>query len=80
MTKKFYSLASILLTSLIALLGFGSCKTPKQVINEPVTPPPMSAADSIQLEDYKRLMNQEVKPSEPMKLLYGAPPVKRVSK
>jgi hypothetical protein len=73
MKKKFYVVCNLLLSSLITLLGFGSCKTHKTVvkedpviyIDESVPPPP---PDSI------------VKPpqTEPTPVLYGPPPTDRV--
>ena len=79
MTKRFYSAASLLLTSIIALLGFGSCKTKKQVIIEPFTPVQMSRADSIQAGLIPP-PEQKVKPADVMKLVYGPPPVMKEKK
>ena len=79
MTKKFYSFASILLTSLIALLGFGSCKTSKKAMTESEGPLQMSKDDSIRVGLIDP-PGRRVKPAEPIKLLYGAPPVKVVTK
>ena len=67
MAKKFYSSWNLLLGSLIALLGFGSCKTAKKVQPQEETivyygPPP---AKVIEKKDSIKVM----------KLLYGAPPV-----
>lgn len=77
MTKRLYSLANILLTSLIALLGFGSCKTTKQAPIEPVIPPPMSKADSINVGLIPP-PDQIVKPADPIKVVYGPPPARKV--
>jgi len=64
-----------MLGSLIALLGFGSCKTTKKVqsIDEPVVlygPPPVEVEKQIEKQN----------PGREMKLLYGAPPVRIVQK
>ena len=77
MTKKLYSLASILLTSLITLLGFCSCKTKKQVIIEPPKPYQMNRADSINAGLIPP-PEQKVKPADPIKVVYGPPPARKV--
>lgn len=79
MAKRFHSFASIVLTSLIALLGFGSCKTKKQVIVGPPEFVPMSRADSIQAGLIPP-PEHIVKPADPIRLVYGPPPTKRVKK
>ena len=75
MTKRVCSIVSIVLTSLITLLGFGSCKTTKKMTAENPELVPMSKADSI----YQGLIpppDQVIKPIEPTPVLYGAPPVR----
>jgi len=69
MSKKFYSFWNLLLGSFITLLGFTACKTTKKVQapDEDLVlygpPPPPTVIE-------------KPKPDEPIKLLYGAPPVK----
>lgn len=68
-SKKIYSFLNLMLGSLIALLGFGSCKTAKKT-RQPETntmlvlygPPPVKV--------------ENPNPQKEMKLLYGAPPVR----
>ena len=68
MSKRIYSFWNLLLGSLITLLGFGSCKTAKNVSPTNDTeklygpPPPV--------------IIEKPTPVEPMKVLYGAPPVR----
>ena len=66
MTKKFYSFWNLLLGSLIALLGFGSCKTTKKAQQEEAVvlygPPPVKV--------------EKQNPGQEIKLLYGVPPVR----
>ena len=66
MPKKFYSTWNLLLGSLIALLGFGSCKTTKKSQPEERVvlygPPPAKVE--------RPISGQEIK------LLYGVPPVR----
>lgn len=68
MAKRIYSFWNLLLGSLIALLGFGSCKSSKNLqpsdTEKLYGPPPPEIIKG-------------PKPIEPMKVLYGAPPVKK---
>ena len=69
MAKKIYSFWNLLLGSLITLLGFGSCKTSKNVPPEDDTlklygPPPPEIIE-------------KPTPIEPIQVLYGAPPVRK---
>jgi hypothetical protein len=72
MAKKFYSFWNLLLGSFITLLGFGSCKTAKNVqqAEEQLVlygPPP---AEVIEKEE----------PVDRIRLLNGVPPVRRMEK
>ncbi len=84
MTKKFYSVFNWLLSSLIVLLGFGSCKTAKRVEKEGTTTENINqgqAADSLQKQ---KLPNGEIRvlygpkpPRKEIRVLYGPPPTTR---
>lgn len=78
MSRKIYSVFNWLLSSLIALLGFGACKTTKTAVKEP------TQLDQ-QLSDSLRGPNSEsgevIKRRTPsdgdIRLLYGPPPSRK---
>ncbi len=81
MTKKFYSVFNWLLSSLIVLLGFGSCKTTKKVEKEGTTTESVDqgqAADSVQQKKLRggeiRLLYGPKPPRKEIRVLYGPPP------
>ena len=80
MAKRIYSFWNLLLGSLIALLGFGACKTTRkaQDTTKLYGPPPTNITDpAIVLYGAPPAKIIEKKDSvKEMKLLYGAPPVR----
>ncbi len=74
MAKKINNVWRLLLGSFITLLGFGSCKTTKNVQQEEEQlvlygPPPAEVIEK-----------QEQEPVDRIRLLYGVPPVRRTEK
>ncbi|MBQ7663191.1 MAG: hypothetical protein IJS48_07480 [Prevotella sp.] len=73
MAKRFYSFSNMMLTSLIALLGFGSCKTTKKV-ESPKDPT---------IEEKNQKLEVDTLPQRPdraIKLLYGVPATRKVER
>lgn len=69
MAKKFYSFSNLLLTSLIALLGFGSCKTTKKVESTKYS----TNIDKLPVDSVFRPQT----PDRTVRLLYGVPPTRK---
>ena len=67
MKKRFYSSWNLLLGSLIALLGFGSCKTTKKV---------QQGEEAVVLYGAPPVKVEKQHPGGEMRLLYGVPPVR----
>lgn len=70
MAKKYYSFTNMVLTSLIALLGFGSCKTTKKVENEPT---PKESEFQLDADSVERAIPR---PRNEIRVLYGVPPTR----
>lgn len=68
MKKKFYTVTNLVLTSLITMLGFGSCKTAKPIEKEPVQ------SDSLSIDTIDAPIRN---PHREIRVLYGPPPAKR---
>lgn len=72
MKKKFYSICSLLLSSLITMMGFGACKTSSKVAvdqtqkNGNEETPPFPTDDNRVIEPIKK--------PEPIRVVYGPPP------
>ena len=85
MKKKFFSLSNLILGSLIMLLGFGSCRTHKD-IKEVYGPPPGYEEELRQQELQRQEMERqeqerirqemEKRKREEPKTVYGGPPVR----
>ncbi|MCR5818380.1 MAG: hypothetical protein K6F89_04700 [Prevotella sp.] len=73
MAKRFYSFSNMMLTSLIALLGFGSCKTTKKV----ESPKDPTIEEKIQKLEVDTLPQR---PDRAIKLLYGVPATRKVER
>lgn len=70
MAKKLYSFSNLMLTSLIALLGFGSCKTTKKVESPK---DPTNNIDKLTIDSIFRPQT----PDRTVRLLYGVPPTRK---
>lgn len=81
MKKSFYQVSNILLSSLIALLGFGSCKTTKDVSKEKVDANTEASTPhggiTGPITDSLNVVPRPVPPSERVILLYGVRPPKQ---
>ena len=70
MKKRFFTVSNLLLSSLITMLGFGSCKTAStekaSEFKEVYGPPPVYPVDTVRVVT--------VKQPEPLKVVYGPPP------
>lgn len=81
MKKLFYHVSNVLLSSLIALLGFGSCKTTKEVSKEKVdanteasTPYGDKTGKSSSAEDSLKAKPRPIAPTDRVVVLYGVRP------
>ena len=73
MAKRFYSFSNMMLTSLIALLGFGSCKTTKKV-ESPKDPTIEEKFQKLEVDTLPQ------RPDRAIKLLYGVPATRKVER
>jgi len=80
MTKKFYAITNLLLSSLIALLGFGSCKTAKKVEKENKdTNAELFGVDTIKpMPGKEAILLYAARPiKKEIRLLYGPAPINK---
>ncbi len=79
MAKKFNSVWRLLLGSFITLLGFGSCKTAKNV-QQPKDDVVLYGAPPVKIEKQEPPVQVERQdPGKVMRLLYGPPPVRKIN-
>ena len=69
MKKKIYAISNLVLSSLIALLGFGSCKTPKVEMKD------KAVSNTNQVVQPTDTVSKP-KPQRDIRVLYGPPPVR----